>query len=96
MSKPEVKRYTNPAEGWCALEANGRALIAQKIAVSGAAALLRMNQPHGFDCPGCVWPDPKHTSSLESCENGAKAVAWEATAKRCTPAFFTAPSTTPT
>ena len=33
---------------------------------------------------------PKHTSSFEFCENGAKAVAWEATAKRCTPEFFAA------
>ena len=36
-------------------------------------ALLSMNQPDGFDCPGCAWPDPKHTSSLEFHENGAKA-----------------------
>jgi anaerobic selenocysteine-containing dehydrogenase len=35
-------------------------------------------------------PDPKHTSTFEFCENGAKAVAWEAMAKRCTPAFFAA------
>jgi anaerobic selenocysteine-containing dehydrogenase len=49
-----------------------------------------MNQPHGFDCPGCAWPDPKHTSSFEFCENGAKAVTWEATAKRTTPEFFAA------
>jgi molybdopterin-dependent oxidoreductase alpha subunit len=49
-----------------------------------------MNQPEGFDCPGCAWPDPKHTSSFEFCENGAKAVAWETTAKRCTPEFFAA------
>src|SRR5437868_11653467 len=52
--------------------------------------LLSMNQPHGFDCPGCAWPEPKHTSSFEFCENGAKAVAWEATAKRTTPEFFAA------
>jgi molybdopterin-dependent oxidoreductase alpha subunit len=51
-----------------------------------------MNQPHGFDCPGCAWPDPKHTSSFEFCENGAKAVSWEATAKRTTPEFFAAHS----
>ncbi len=47
-----------------------------------------MNQPDGFDCPGCAWPDPKHTSSFEFCENGAKAVTWEATVKRVDPAFF--------
>jgi hypothetical protein len=46
------------------------------------------NQPQGFDCPGCAWPDPKHTSSSEFCENGAKAVAWEATGRRCSPEFF--------
>ena len=53
-----------------------------------------MNQPEGFDCPGCAWPDPKHTSSFEFCENGGKAVAWEATAKRCTPEFFAAHTVT--
>ena len=88
MPKPSIRRYTNPAGGWGALEATGKALAEQKIALRGANTLVRMNQPTGFDCPGCAWPDPKHTSSFEFCENGAKAVAWEATAKRCTPAFF--------
>jgi len=90
MAKPEVRRYTNPAGGWGALEATGKALLVQDIALKGSATLLQMNQPQGFDCPGCAWPDPKHTSSFEFCENGAKAVAWEATAKRCTPEFFEA------
>jgi hypothetical protein len=53
-----------------------------------------MNQPDGFDCPGCAWPDPKHTSPFEFCENGAKAVAWEATAERCSPKFFAAHTVT--
>ena len=35
-----------------------------------------------------AWPDPRHTSSFEFCENGAKAVSWEATSRRATPAFF--------
>ena len=43
-----------------------------------------MNQPDGFDCPGCAWPDPKHTSSFEFCENGAKAVSFELTKRRVT------------
>jgi len=51
-------------------------------------ALLKTNQPDGFDCPGCAWPDPKHTASFEFCENGAKAVAWEATTKTIGRAFF--------
>jgi anaerobic selenocysteine-containing dehydrogenase len=88
MAKPIIRRYTSPAGGWGALEATGKALADQGIAFHGSATLLRMNQPEGFDCPGCAWPDPKHTSAFEFCENGAKAVAWEATAKRCTPEFF--------
>jgi anaerobic selenocysteine-containing dehydrogenase len=47
-----------------------------------------MSQPDGFDCPGCAWPDPKHTSSFEFCENGAKAVAFELTSRRVTRDFF--------
>ncbi|HDR9224343.1 TPA: FdhF/YdeP family oxidoreductase [Burkholderia vietnamiensis] len=90
--KKVVRIYSEPAGGWGALKATGEALAVQGIAVSGAKTLLQMNQPEGFDCPGCAWPDPKHTSSFEFCENGAKAVAWEATAKRCTPAFFAAHS----
>ncbi|MFG1464146.1 FdhF/YdeP family oxidoreductase [Xanthobacter sp. DSM 24535] len=87
-SQKGIRRYDEPAGGWGALKALGAHLIEQDIAVKGATTLLRMNQPQGFDCPGCAWPDPKHTSSFEFCENGGKAVAWEATAKRCTPDFF--------
>jgi molybdopterin-dependent oxidoreductase alpha subunit len=50
--------------------------------------LLRLNQKHGFDCPGCAWPDPQDRSPAEFCENGAKAVAEEATLRRVTPRFF--------
>src|SRR5579872_5829341 len=77
MTKPVIREYTSPAGGWGALEATSKALIEQNIPVHGAATLLHMNQPMGFDCPGCAWPDPKHTSSFEFCENGAKAVAWK-------------------
>jgi len=66
------------------------AVRGQMAIVKETRGLLKMNQPHGFDCPGCAWPDPKHTSSFEFCENGAKAVSWEATAKRTTPEFFAA------
>ena len=90
MPKPIVRRYTSPAGGWGALEATGKALKEQQTLLRGGATLLHMNQPDGFDCPGCAWPDPAQTSPFEFCENGAKALAWEATAKRCTPAFFAA------
>lgn len=41
--------------------------------------VLAMNQKDGFDCPSCAWPDPNHRKAFEFCENGAKAVTWEAT-----------------
>ncbi|HEY6633798.1 MAG TPA: FdhF/YdeP family oxidoreductase [Rhizobiaceae bacterium] len=86
--KKSIRRYRQPAGGWGALKALGAALVEQKIPIKGVATLKRINQPEGFDCPGCAWPDPKHTSSFEYCENGGKAVAWEATALRCGPEFF--------
>ncbi|GAA2117405.1 FdhF/YdeP family oxidoreductase [Kitasatospora saccharophila] len=52
------------------------------------ATLRRVNQPGGFDCPGCAWPEPDKPHLAEFCENGAKAVAEEATERRITPAFF--------
>ncbi|WP_432054025.1 FdhF/YdeP family oxidoreductase [Streptomyces sp. bgisy022] len=55
-----------------------------------ALTLLSVNQQDGFDCPGCAWPDPKHPHRAEFCENGAKAVAEEATLRRVTPEFFAA------
>jgi formate dehydrogenase major subunit len=55
-----------------------------------ALTLLRVNQATGFDCPGCAWPeaDAKHRHLAEFCENGAKAVAEEATRRRVTRDFF--------
>jgi len=51
--------------------------------------LTAVNQTRGFDCPGCAWPDPlDHRSVAEFCENGAKAVAEEATLKRVDRDFF--------
>jgi molybdopterin-dependent oxidoreductase alpha subunit len=54
--------------------------------------LLRVNQADGFDCPSCAWGDPvvSERKHAEFCENGAKAVAWEATRKRVDAAFFAA------
>ncbi|SNB62424.1 oxidoreductase alpha (molybdopterin) subunit [Arboricoccus pini] len=86
--KAKIKAYKAAAGGLGALEAVERHLCRQKVFINGNRALLQMNQPEGFDCPGCGWPDPSHTSSFEYCENGAKAVAWEATKKRTIPAFF--------
>jgi molybdopterin-dependent oxidoreductase alpha subunit len=50
--------------------------------------LLNVNQSSGFDCPGCAWPEPDKRHIAEFCENGAKAVAEEATSRRVTAEFF--------
>ncbi|QXE37404.1 FdhF/YdeP family oxidoreductase [Streptomyces sp. GMY02] len=57
-----------------------------------AQTLLKVNQKNGFDCPGCAWPEGDHRHTAEFCENGAKAVAEEATLRRVTPEFFAAHS----
>jgi molybdopterin-dependent oxidoreductase alpha subunit len=53
-----------------------------------ARTLAKINQPGGFDCPGCAWPEPAHGAHLEFCENGAKAVAEEGTLRRIGRSFF--------
>lgn len=65
-------------------------LIEEKTLLRGTKALFKMNQAGGFDCPSCAWPDPDDERSPlgEYCENGAKALAEEATTKRVTAAFF--------
>ncbi len=51
--------------------------------------LLKMNQKDGFDCPSCAWPDPeKPKAGVEYCENGAKALADEATNEAIGANFF--------
>ncbi|MDI7864229.1 FdhF/YdeP family oxidoreductase [Rhizobiaceae bacterium n13] len=87
--RPEgIEQYDQPAGGWGALKAVAVTLAHQQVVAQGTLTLLKANQPEGFDCPGCAWPDPKHTSSFEFCENGAKAITWESTAKRASPDFF--------
>jgi molybdopterin-dependent oxidoreductase alpha subunit len=65
--------------------------IAEEIGMTkGLKLIAKMNQKGGFDCSGCAWPDPddKRSSLGEYCENGAKALAEEATSKRVTKEFF--------
>ncbi|WP_026400378.1 FdhF/YdeP family oxidoreductase [Actinomadura rifamycini] len=62
----------------------------QMGAARTALTLLRVNQKQGFDCPGCAWPEGDERHVAEFCENGAKAVAEEATTRRITREFFAA------
>ena len=83
MKKPEarIEPYTHPAAGWGALKYVAINLIKEKVTAGNYRTLLAQNQPDGFDCPGCAWPDREHASTFEFCENGVKAVAAEATSE---------------
>lgn len=87
-SVPGIRHYDGPAGGWGALKATAIAVRTQMDTLDAPATLLRTNQPDGFDCPGCAWPDKEHKSTFQFCENGAKAVTWEATNKRVTTDFL--------
>ncbi|WP_322011105.1 FdhF/YdeP family oxidoreductase [Paraburkholderia sp. J12] len=91
---PGVHPYDGPAGGWGALRATAQAIHLQMESIEAPITLMRTNQPDGFDCPGCAWPDKEHRSTFQFCENGAKAVTWEATTKRVPPEFFAANTVT--
>lgn len=83
-----IRKPSTAAGGWGALKSVGKRLLESGAPFSNAKALFKTNQPDGFDCPGCAWGDPEHGSSFEFCENGVKAVSWEATEARVSPGFF--------
>src|SRR6478672_4888700 len=80
------------AAGIPAIAVSFRHIISEAGLIRGMKALNKMNQKGGFDCPSCAWPDPddERSSIAEYCENGAKAVADEATARQIGADFFAA------
>ncbi len=84
----QVTERKHSAAGVPAVARSMRMALHQMGPARSGRTLLRLNQPGGFDCPGCAWPDPGHTHAAEFCENGVKAVAEEATTRRVTPQFF--------
>ncbi|MBO9580719.1 MAG: FdhF/YdeP family oxidoreductase [Sphingobium sp.] len=86
--QPRYEPYDSPAGGWGAAAATAKVLMQESVVTKGSKALLSMNQPGGFKCPSCAYPDPDCTQTLEFCENGAKALAHEATRFRVTRDFF--------
>lgn len=82
--------YEAPAGGWGSVQSLARTLTRQRIPLSGARLLMNQNKPDGYMCVSCAWAKPASPRRFEFCENGAKATAWETTAKRVGPEFFTA------
>ncbi len=85
-----VTQPHNWAAGVPAVYYSVKNLIQEKTVLRGGKALMKMNQFDGFDCPSCAWPDPDDDRSpiAEYCENGAKALAEEATTKKIGAEFF--------
>lgn len=90
LKRGSVKPYAKAAGGWDALRSSVQSLREQGVLARGTRTLLRANQPAGFDCPGCAWPDRNPHSTFEFCENGVKAIAAEATSRRIGAEFFAA------
>ena len=89
-----VEHPKDHAAGPTAVAVAMKRALAQMGPKRTAQTLPRLNQAEGFDCMSCAWPDPEvgHRHPAEFCENGAKAVAEEATTERATPEFFAAHS----
>ncbi|WP_322870134.1 FdhF/YdeP family oxidoreductase [Streptomyces goshikiensis] len=85
---PQVAPPQHAAAGLHAIGHTLRIAQQQMGLARTARTLLKVNQKDGFDCPGCAWPEGDKRHTAEFCENGAKAVAEEATLRRVTPDFF--------
>jgi molybdopterin-dependent oxidoreductase alpha subunit len=87
LKREKIKKT---AAGLKAVIAGGKQVFAEAGIVRGLKALKHLNKKDGFDCPSCAWPDPDDDRSAlgEYCENGAKAIAEEATTKKLTASFF--------
>ncbi|AGJ54346.1 FdhF/YdeP family oxidoreductase [[Kitasatospora] papulosa] len=87
---PQIDPVQHSAAGLPAVAHTLRIAQQQMGVRRTAQTLLKVNQKDGFDCPGCAWPEGDKRHTAEFCENGAKAVAEEATLRRVTPDFFAA------
>ncbi|MEI7297543.1 FdhF/YdeP family oxidoreductase [Paraburkholderia tropica] len=80
--------YPYSSGGWGSLKAVTTILLQEKVPLADSQVLLDQNQPDGFMCVSCSWSKPADPHTFEFCESGAKATAWDLTAKRVTPDFF--------
>jgi len=85
----KLGKIKDSAAGFPAVSSSIAHLSKELGLFQGLRIMAKVNQKGGIDCPGCAWPDPAHRSKLgEYCENGAKAIAEEATSARVSPDFF--------
>jgi molybdopterin-dependent oxidoreductase alpha subunit len=86
----KLGKIKTTAAGIPAVLSSFKMVISEAGFIRGNKALFYLNKKGGFDCPSCAWPDPDDERSgiAEYCENGARAVAEEATAKKLTASFF--------
>ena len=85
----ELDKPSNAAAGITGVTVAMKHIAEETGMWKGLKILSKLNQRHGIDCPGCAWPEPNHRSAVaEYCENGAKAIAEEATEKKCDIGFF--------
>ena len=86
----QMSKNSSIAAGWPAISSSIKHVFGAMPVARGLKTLFNLNQKGGVDCPSCAWPDPDdHRSGLgEYCENGAKAIADEATTLKATPVFF--------
>ncbi|MCU1391980.1 MAG: hypothetical protein JWM34_408 [Ilumatobacteraceae bacterium] len=92
MTTEDFSGTIEPSKKWAAGVPAVAVSMRQGIELMGVkrtmSTLRILNQPTGFDCPGCAWPEPDKPHLAEFCENGVKAVAEEATTARITAEFF--------
>jgi len=93
----ESRIQVGKPKGWAAGIPGVATSLVRGVEQMGTGRTIRtlrlLNQREGFDCPGCAWPEPQqadggHRHVAEFCENGAKAVAEEATKRRVGRDFF--------
>lgn len=88
LEMPAGHEVDIPAGGWGSAKATVEILLQERVGLAATRAILRQNKHDGFTCVSCSWAKPAHSHTVEACENGIKATAWELTSKRTTPEFF--------
>ena len=86
---PTIGKPSSVAAGIPAILSTIKHGFSKSGLIGSVSSFRKVNKFGGFDCPGCAWPDPDdHRTIAEFCENGAKAIADEATKKKITAKFF--------